>query len=294
MPLPLAAYGPPFDALRWRPVGGGYSGAAVYAGSSNDDAPAFALKGYPPGYPADRLRQIHRWQAAAGHLPFVPALVPTRAGATFAEADGRLWELSAWMPGAADFRSHPSDARLAAACAAVAALHRAWEPATPTLAPFPAVARRLAVLADWRSAGLPSAVVSRWAGWAERELAPLAGRPVAVRPCLCDVHHDHVLFAGDAVSGVIDYGAMKADHPAVDLARLLGDLVPDDAARVRAGVAAYHAAGGSPAVTPELVTLLDRTGAVGGAAFWLLRGGGDRLDRLTQRLSRWGLAPGRG
>src|SRR5437763_1299451 len=49
-------------------------------------------------------------------------------------------------------------------------------------------------------------------------LTPWADRPVPVQPCLCDVWHDHVLYTGDAVTGLIDYGEVKPDHPAVDLA----------------------------------------------------------------------------
>lgn len=309
----LAAYGPPFAALRWSRAGGGFSGAAVFVGSPPDSpVPSFCLKAWPPGISPDRVRQVHHWMAAARrHSPLVPDVFPTRAGPTWVEAAGRVWDLAAWMPGAADFRAAPSDAKLAAACEAVAALHRAWWPPTPTAVPFPAVARRLAVLRDWRNLSAPppvadpdlaelareaTALLPRWAAWAEAELAPLAGRPVPVQPCLCDVHHDHVLFRGDAVSGVIDYGAMKLDHPAADLARLLGDLVGDDAARVRLGVDAYRAAGGAADVTADLVTLLDRTGTVGAAANWLLRltadpaAGGNpaaaaaRLGRIVRRL----------
>src|SRR5438874_648348 len=85
--------------------------------------------------------------------------------------------------------------------------------------PDPAFCRRLAVLRDWRAAAPAPRVgpeladlVSRTlrvlpalADDAERRLAPWADRPVPVQPCLCDIHHDHVLFAGDEVTGIIDY-----------------------------------------------------------------------------------------
>jgi Ser/Thr protein kinase RdoA (MazF antagonist) len=309
-----ALFGPPFGSVRWTRRGGGFSGSLVFAGTlPGDHAPAFCLKGWPPGVTLpDRPSRAHSWMGRVAHLPFVPKVFPATSGRTWVESGGRLWELTGWMPGVADFREHPSDARLAAACRAIAELHRGWCPAETTSAPFPAVARRLALLRDWRATApgpvgdhpdlaetvrLARAVLPRWVDWAEQKLAPGAKRPVSVQPCLCDVHHDHVLFTGDDVTGVIDYGAMKPDHPAVDLARLLGDLVPDDADRRRLGLDAYHAAGGSAGVTAELVELLDRTGTVCAAANWLLRlatgqpttdpaAVAVRLGRLVRRLER--------
>jgi hypothetical protein len=122
---------------------------------------------------------------------------------------------------------------------------------------------------------------------------------VLAQPCLRDVWGAHVLFTGDAVTGVVDYGAVKPDHPAGDLARLLGDLVGDDPEPFAAGLAAYRAAGGELDVPDGFVRLLDRTGVVCGVINWLLRLGDPtypcpdparvaaRLDRLTARVERF-------
>lgn len=279
-------------SLDWVPLGsgGGFSGAAVWRGDDSAGSPVFALKAWPPDTTADRLAAVHRLMRRGGHLPFVPAVIPAADGATAVVAAGRVWDLTRWMPGTADFHARPSADRLANACVALARLHRAWAPPAEHLAPCPAVRRRLAVLADFASAdpGLPhppptghppldaALLIARDA---VRRLGPVAARPLAlwadrlvpIQPCLCDVWHDHVLFTGDAVTGVIDYGAAKPDHPTVDLARLLGDLVGDDDPRFAAGLAAYELAGGSPEPAPGLARLLDRTGAVCGAAVWLMR-----------------------
>ena len=58
------------------------------------------------------------------------------------------------------------------------------------------------------------------------ELKSAAEKPVATHPVLRDVWSDHVLFEGARVTGIIDYGALRMDEPAADLARLLGSLHP--------------------------------------------------------------------
>lgn len=126
--------------------------------------------------------------------------------------------------------------------------------------------------AGWRGDGPApgAAAVARLGPAAEAALAPWASRPVPLQPCLVDVRRDHVLFTGDAVTGLVDYGAVQDDHPAVDLARLLGELAGGDA-RFAAGVAAHAAAGGPPEPAPGFARLLDRTGVVAALAGWLVR-----------------------
>jgi len=312
----LARYGAAVGGLRWVPLGagGGFSGARVWRGE-DDRGPALALKAWPDGTTPDRLAAVHRLMMWAVHLPFVPVVIPTTDGPTVVTAGGRVWDVCRWMPGAADFHANPTPARLANACAALAQLHRAWRPAVPQWGPCPAVRRRLELLARWRelAASRPGPAPPRhpvleaplrraWqavaaaADGAERSLREAEARPVSLRPCLCDVWGGHVLFTGDAVTGVIDYGAAKDDHVAVDLARLLGDMVGDDDGRFAAGLAAYRAAGGELDVPDAFVRLLDRTGAVCGLINWLLRLGDEgyehpdpaaveaRVERLVARV----------
>jgi homoserine kinase type II len=289
----LAAYSSELARRSWEPVGGGFSGASVWKGISSDGS-AVALKRWPADYSADRLRTIHGWVAAVAHLPFVPRILPTRTGDTFVTIDGALWDLTTWLPGEPD--RHPTDTRLAAACRAIAELHQCWfagvagsgDPATAQ--GIPAIHRRLALYRSyraWQAAGgrpaitgqarlnkksaeaftlLPTVIPGL-----ERALAPWRDRPLPIGPCLCDVHAGHVLFTGDTVTGVIDYGAMKLDHPAVDLARYLGAAVTADARAFAVGLAAYRAARPPFEVPDELVYLLELSGATGGLATWLLR-----------------------
>lgn len=288
---------------RWLPVeSAGFSGAGVWCGHA-PAGPAFALKVTPDTSLADRTRTIHRRMTAArsAGLVYVPAVVPTITGDTVAVTPGGVAEVVAWMPGVADFHATPTPAKLAAACTALADLHRVWHAGERHTAPCPAVQRRLNLLAEWERVrpafdrfGTESRTLLRSAAELVaarrpdclRALADWSATPVDVFPCLCDVWHDHVLFTGHRVSGVIDYSAMKVDSPAVDLARLLTDLVGPRSVGFADGLAAYRAASPPAPVPDELVRVLAATGVVCGVANWVMRltGGGTPSVRVLVRL----------
>src|SRR5262249_4622464 len=106
-----------------------------------------------PAHPSDpdRLALIHRLMARARRagLSFVPAVFAAGDTTVVGHA-GRLWDLTEWLPGRADFHERPTAARLEAACSALARLHNAWEVAgTPAPSACPALQRRLAAAAGW-------------------------------------------------------------------------------------------------------------------------------------------------
>jgi homoserine kinase type II len=274
--------------VTFAPVAGGFSGAQIWRLRRTDGC-EFCLKAHAPAADAGRLEwDIHRWMTAAraAGLGFVPQVEFSRAGRTVVEVGGRIWDLTQWMPGAADFHANPTDARLLAAVEALARLHEAWSrlsSARPV--PCPAVERRRRALeswselvaSGWRPRPAPDdpvaphveAIWPRLPGILPPVLAKLAQWRdvlVPVQPCLCDVWHDHVLFTGDRVTGLIDYGAAKTDHVAVDLARLLGSLVPGQRDRWTLALRAYRVI--RPLPQPELVELLDWTGVVVGVTNW--------------------------
>lgn len=203
---------------------------------------------------------------------------------------------------------------------ALAQLHETWGRLAPAAGPCPGVRRRLARAEEWRrllaSGWRPSFFqtpldpVEPWAQrawrqlsvWVERVpdlLEPWIARIVPLHPCLCDIWHDHVFYQAERVSGLIDYGSVRIDHSAVDLARLLGSLAADDTQAWHEGMKAYAAV--KPLSTDEqsLAAALDRTGTILGAAAWLKwlyhdgRSFSDRqviakrLEILVQRLEIW-------
>src|SRR6478609_757012 len=108
----LARYALPSASLH--PLGnhGGFSGARLWRVEAG--GAAFCLRAWPPGDPTpERLSWLHEPMATArtAGLAFVPAVL--RAGAdSFVAHAGRLWELTDWRPGRADFHQHPRPARL--------------------------------------------------------------------------------------------------------------------------------------------------------------------------------------
>lgn len=302
---------------RWMPLGagGGFSGAAVWRGE-RDDGTAFALKRWQPDTTDQHLRQVHRWMGVAREAgsAVVPRVHLTVSADTVVVASGHRWDVADWMPGTPDLCEDPPPPQWAVACATLAELHRAWAGQHTEFAPAPAVHRRLRLLADWERAinprsfdSLPRSerefldgvrrLTTLHVGWCRGELRPWEAVPTPLIPCLCDGRPEHFLFAGRAVSGVIDYGAMKVDTPAVDLARLLGDDSGTRGANSALGLTAYADARPPFAVPESLVRTLADTGVVCAAANWQLRLADepppenlwairDRLSRLVRAFRR--------
>jgi Ser/Thr protein kinase RdoA (MazF antagonist) len=325
---------PEHDAARWvlqhfpaataqgcEPLGnrGGFSGARLWKVQGFDSP--LCLRAWPKNVGPERLQFIHSemTRAASRGLDFVPKIHSTRSAVTWVQYAGRVWDLTTWMPGVADFASNPSETRIELACTALARLHNAWhEHGGPAVCP--AILRRLERLQiwqEWQQSGwrpLPSAglqnpiddlvrrawqVLPRFLERLPDRLRPWTTRSLPLQTCLCDIWHDHILFNGNKVGGIIDYGSLRSDHVAVDLARLLGSLVGDDTALLAAGLVAYLRVRPLSSEEEQLVRVLDETGTLIGIANWLIwlyhehrhfedpTAVAQRLGVLVTRIERW-------
>ena len=81
--------------------------------------------------------------------------------------------------------------------------------------------------------------------------------------------HDHILFQADEVTGVIDFGAMRVDSIATDIARLMGSLVGDDADAWQAGLEAYESVRPLSGEERSLLATLDWANLILAAANWI-------------------------
>jgi Ser/Thr protein kinase RdoA (MazF antagonist) len=224
---------------------GGFSGSKLWKVTADDGE--FCLRRWPEKTTAERLTFIHAFQRHLylRGLQIVPALIDA-SGGTFVEQEGHLWELASWMPGTADYREHPTAARLTAAMKALAQVHiaAAQMPGQSRSGTSPGLATRLDQVRQLRAGGIErieEGVARRPLAWDDfarricekfRQFAPgveyrlTEGTTISgpLFPCLRDIWHDHVLFTGDQVTGIIDFGAARIESPAGDLARLVGSL----------------------------------------------------------------------
>jgi len=329
---------------------GGFSGAAFWQLSTKRGL--LCLRRWPshadPNWP-ERLDFIHAVleHVARREFSLVPMPIRTLQGASHVRRDGHHWELTAWLPGRADYLPLRRPEKLLAALTALAEFHGAaadFRELDQEPAPSPGILARRRQIDDLRTRGLPAIAAAidnaprpahgidghdRTAivGLARR-LLPLYARAeepvlqkliaaersrVPLQPCIRDIWHDHVLFLENRVSGLIDFGAMRTDNVAGDVARLLGSFSFDsfdsfdasksetDAELWRDGLAAYESVRPLSADERQLVGVFDRSTTLLAGINWLewlfverrtfadlaavrvrLAGIVARLERLTQ------------
>jgi Ser/Thr protein kinase RdoA (MazF antagonist) len=242
----------------------------------------------------------------------VPLPLETRHHHGFVRHEGHLWELTPWLSGTADFAEHPSPQRLENALTALAQLHqaaRSFPLAETGPAASPGIAERAArlrALVDGRLAALARAVdAPLWPDLATRAarlvaLAAATARKVfeqleaarrlnvVLQPCIRDIWRAHVLFVGDDVSGIVDFGSMRPDNVATDVARLLGSFARDDHENWQRGLSAYESV--RPLADDELalVSAFDKSTVLLGGLQWLewVYLEGRRFDNRTAVLDR--------
>lgn len=254
----------------------------------------------------------------------------------YAEAS-QFWQLEPWMPGVADFSSDPNDTRLRNAMTVLARWHDAasrFEPRESEAAWFksfaaansPTIADRLGRVERFQkqdvaklrqlldtTSNLPPwgaefeelvEVSQRILGLFQLSAAHVADELSTYRtlrfrlhPCLRDVWHDHVLFQGEQVTGLIDASAARTESPATDLARLLGSLLGDDDERWAVAIAAYRGVRPLSDREAALARVIDQSTVLLSGLTWLERLFVQRLnysnpprvlDRLRQITSRLG------
>jgi homoserine kinase type II len=305
----------------------GFSGALVWR--LETPRGPLCLRRWPPESPSpDRLQFIQAvlWHVdqEGFHLAAVP--VETRSHTGYVRQGGFLWEITPWMPGVADYRLAPSRDKLQAALAALAQFHRSaatfpLPDADRVVAPGVVERqRRLRELAsdgvrqmtaaigpgDWPELAARARKIAELFPYAAAKVTPLletaAQLRVDLQPCIRDIWHDHVLFQGTRVSGLIDFGSMRPENVSADIARLLGSLAEDDQSLWHVGLEAYQRV--RPLSAPEmtLVTVFDRSTVAMSGLQWLdwiyLRGRRfanrsavlARLDDILLRLGKLAIA----
>jgi homoserine kinase type II len=278
----------------------GFSGSQIWR--LETPRGSICLRKWPPEHPEPaQLRYIYDVLTAVAKagFAFCPVPVWTTAGDSFVSHDGHLWEIAPWM------RGQPADLkrldevqtrdRIDAALTALGEFHRAITVgAADNLRRDhpPGIVKRLAQLSALHAGGLDELsrqIAIRREIWLElgdrsanlldafraaspavmESLRQSANLDVEIRPCIRDIHRDHVLFEGNRVSGIIDFGAMQRDNLACDVARLLGSMTGDRANFWEAGVAAFQGVHPLSETERRLVRVYDESGVLLSGINWL-------------------------
>ena len=302
-------------------VSGGFSGAGVF--KVETVKAGYCLRRWPVGQAAAaRVLAIHQLLELAQErgVTFVPVPLTSDSGTTLPVVSEAFWQLEPWMPGVADFLFESSDERLASAMTQLARLHNAvcdWVPTggvgqwfqPVSIKACPTITNRIRMIdsyassiadleaalaresdARFRDAGVRIALLFRSAhSGVQRELAAVEGLQVPLQPCIRDLWHDHLLFQGDELSGIVDFGAMATDSVCCDLSRLLGSLFGDDSAAWQRGIRHYESVRTLTESEHRLLRPLDRSSVLLSGMTWLkrryvLRNTPDDLSRVCDRL----------
>lgn len=277
---------------------GGFSGAKFWRIEA--DQQAWCLRRWPRSANQEerRLLWIHR-QLSGAHsrgCKFIPVPVISCGQESLVEHQDYLWQLEPWMPGKADFHSNPTIPRLTAAMTTLAQFHNAVRGFGVRQQPSPGIEtrlRRLAELHDEKGPtrlfhqiqrvtqscsdlpefkGPASHILDRFQFLALpifRRLRHAKSISVPTQTVIGDIWHDHVLFSKDTVSGLVDFGAMRMDTPACDIARLLGSLVNDQYDQRSEGLKAWETSCSLSAEERALIEIFDQTTTLISGINWL-------------------------
>ncbi len=268
----------------------GWSGACLWRFEAQSEQ--WVLRAWPSTVQRQQLQWIHNrlLHAQRSRLSFVPQLWIRHDGQTTLKYDNRLWDVSKWLPGAPVQSNSVENAHLTAAMMGLAQLHQTWADSAETIHPLPCIHKRWQQLnhfdEQWilsllhqkklsrnRTSWVQRAfqLITKWRGYALRTLWPWLDKPLTVQTVHGDLWSEHLLFLHQHLTGIVDYGSCRMDHPAVDLARLLGSWLPMQRPMWSVALAIYQSVRRLPEETWSLLGLLEWTGRLVGVAQWLDR-----------------------
>jgi Ser/Thr protein kinase RdoA (MazF antagonist) len=307
-------------------LGGGFSDAVVV--SANAAGRRWCIRRWPePSPPPERLRELHRWLRFLSDTAAIPVAVPLAhdSADTLVLVSDRWWHVEPMLEGRADFHERPSTQRLRNAMARLAELHAAsaeylhgqlgagWFRCgygasssiagrlhalqTLTAGEIVDLSRRLQHCgAKGQLAASALAALTTLVPRAVTLLGQQRNMHTPLVPCLRDVWHDHVLFTGDQVTGIIDPSAARTESVAADLSRLVGSLVGENPELWRIALASYEAVRPLTPAERSLIAAFDVSGVVLSALHWVRRtaaakdevppAAARRIDQFRDRLER--------
>lgn len=235
----------------------GFSGAQLWkvTASGNAGPSAWLLRRWPAGGPdAERLDWIHaavRSVAARTEVALPVPLFRDCDAASLLIEDGVCWELTPWLAGSS-WSPVAQPELWSPVLEAVSRVLLAWredvEPGTgdgfATVGPSHVLRERSKQLEALREvllrleAGLPAedarleiglvhqalVAMRQAARFWTRQAALLPRGPFRLQPVPTDLWHDNILVRDQTVTGLVDFGSLQPELPAIALARLAGSV----------------------------------------------------------------------
>jgi homoserine kinase type II len=285
------------DSNNIEPIETGFSEAHVWR------VDGFALRCWHAAMNADRLRHIHRLlcHISEAGITQVPKPLSSRSGdSVVVDSKNQLWQLEPWMPGVASFLENPTESRRRSVFQTLGRWHNESsrfghaqshklfgytnQPCETLRLRSQMIKSQAESLAQIES-GLANESDSRFRQLGGQianafrrlhrqiadELHTVAFLDVPVFPVMRDLWHDHLLFEGDQLTGLIDFGAVRSESVACDLSRLLGSLFGDNQEQRTKSLDDYQSIRALTSNELRLIEPLDRSGTLLSCMTWLER-----------------------
>lgn len=274
------------SGIRFLGNAGGFSGARLWRVEC--DRGTFCLRQWPKNSEVDIL-EIHRVLMIAHHsgIPVAAPITRRDKRTLTQDTESNAWELAPWVAGMADFNVRPSVPRMEDAVATLARFHSvtARESKFGTspglrsrldylgnaLQISESVQRRLGTIGG-SVAGIASELLPRLRPRfqpLQAQLRSVVDRPLQIVHAIRDIHHDHLFYAEERLTGIVDFGSMKEESRCFDLARMVGSLRIDGEIPWEISLNCYSQINELQAEERDLVLLLHQCNLVLGILNWL-------------------------
>lgn len=285
----------------------GFSGSEIW--QVQCQGATYCLKGIPTADATpERLAWVQMLlryaKEMSPELP-LPVAIGTGDGLGLTQQEaGRFWELTPWLAGRAELAGRADEGLVKLAFQALAKLHLAMEQWAQNdgcyeVKPSAGVSLRHERLVKMRSGGifdlaaaLGSAlkrglrpdisgsceqILAAYWDLQERIFARLEVAQqlaVPIFPVVRDVRAEHFLFsnseAGEQLTGIVDFGAMRLDSVTLDLSRLMTTLLPAKEELRLAGLKAYREVRELKSAEADLLPALVEGAALHNGLQWLI------------------------
>lgn len=267
---------------------GGFSGSQLWKIGTSIGG-EFCLKKWPQQFiDQSRIQWIHDVLvfASANGCPEIIRPLQSSSGKTFVVHDGCFWELSKWSDGIPldDTATQP---QIESAIAVLARFHQAtarYFLNFDTSSKVVEIRNQLLALGekidsierhdvthkmlqsnDWLRFKTKGHSIARDIA---KFLIPFSTTKFPVQPVIRDMRPEHIFCSGNNVTGLIDFGAMRIDTIACDLARLFGGFFRDDAAKFNQAIETYSRYRNVYPFEREIVLPLNHAAVILGIANW--------------------------